>query len=110
MWSEAKKVCKEIGFGSNWVEIISYYNTNDGNQVSLFTILDGESKRVIGVTDTGTVLLLNKKEELEEVEYNVVFESNKKFSYSKGNKERTIVFPKGVTIEGNTSVKINLEK
>ncbi|AXH71110.1 hypothetical protein BSP38_068 [Bacillus phage BSP38] len=75
---EAKRAVGHL----NWLEVISYYRSIDGCNVSVFSVKDGEKRLIVDVIDDDTVLLLDQNGHEAEDTYDNVLSSRKVFKYS----------------------------
>lgn len=80
---DSKMYARNPDFPNDWVRAIDYYNSFGGKNVQLFISLEeGSNHRVLGISDTGNVLLLNQENEVESEDYTKVYESRKRFFYN----------------------------
>jgi hypothetical protein len=84
-WIEAKRVIGNL----NWIEIVSYYRFINGNNVFVYSIVDGDKRLIVDVISEDTVLLLSKNGELVTDDYDSVLNSKKIFKYSDKYERRT---------------------
>lgn len=77
-WVEAKKA-----FGShNWLETIAYYRILGGENVFVYSLMEGDKRLIIDVLEDDSVVLLSKHGFLLTDSFMNVHTSRKVFSYS----------------------------
>lgn len=81
LWLQAKKVAKAGGFNNKWIEIIDYYNLNEGKNVQIFCTIDKDRYRILYILDSHKVLVQTRDKELCAMDYTEVDESRKIFFY-----------------------------
>ena len=106
VWVNAKKVAKSSGSPSDWIVAIDYYNLQGGKSVTLFSnAREGVTERILGISDDDRVITLNVNDEIELLDYEVVFEAKKKFFYTDKETKITVKeLPKGVTHVGESKI------
>lgn len=82
-WLEAKKV---VGNRGNWLDVVDYYNTIDGKNTFVYSLIEGDKRLIVDIRDQD-VLLINGEGELEVDEYEAVLRSRKQFVYTEKTKE-----------------------
>jgi hypothetical protein len=82
-WVEAKRA---VG-GLNWLEVISYYRSVDGENVFVYSVIEGDKRLIVDILDDENVLLLNKYGEPIVDSYENVLNSRKVFKYNDENLE-----------------------
>ena len=99
LWQQAKEIAEAAQYPYVWIEIISYYNEQGGKNVQLYTLVEGENKRVVLVLDDYDVLVLDKEGNPEIIEYEVADKGIKTFYYvpkqEKDIKTIEVKVPKG---------------
>lgn len=81
LWLEAKRVAKTSGFKDKWIEIIDYYNMNDGKYTQIMCVIEGKRYRILYILDDNSILLLDRDGQLLAKDYEDVDTSRKIFYY-----------------------------
>lgn len=107
IWNRAKSVVKQNGMGDNWLEIIDYYYHTNGCHVQIYALLGDTAYRILRITDSEEVLLIDRNNNLFVKAYDEVLESRKQFFFSEGTLEETDMdLPNGQSVYGASKVKI----
>lgn len=104
-WENAKEVARIGGFKNKWIEIIDYYNMNDGKHVNIFCALDQKKYRILYLLDNDEVLLLDRDGKLTFSEYSIVDESRKIFFFEAEPEETSKELPEGKLLLGQKEAK-----
>jgi hypothetical protein len=83
-WVEAKRAVGNL----NWLEVISYYRTIDGENVFVYSVIEGDKRLIVDVLDDEHILLLNKQGEPVVDSYSNVLNSRKVFKYNDDSSEQ----------------------
>lgn len=78
-WQIAKKLLNQ---NYTWLEVISYYKAIGGKNVLVYSVIDGEKRLIVDLTEDNQVLLANRHGELVTDTYENVLNSRKVFEYS----------------------------
>lgn len=105
-WGEAKKTARLSGFQNQWIEIIDHYNSNDGEHVQIFCVIDGIKYRIAYILDDNRVLLITKNNGIQTKDYDEVNESQKLFFYKEETKEQNYILEEGQTFYTQASINI----
>lgn len=105
-WEEAKKTARLSGFQNQWIEIIDHYNSNDGEHVQIFCVIDGIKYRIAYILDDNRVLLITKNNGIQTKDYDEVNESQKLFFYKEETKEQNYILEEGQTFYTQASINI----
>ncbi|QFP93376.1 UNVERIFIED_ORG: hypothetical protein Xoosp15_111 [Xanthomonas phage Xoo-sp15] len=77
-WKKAKQL---LNHNHTWLEVISYYKSLGGTHVSVYSVIEGDKRLIVDLTDDDQVLLVNKHNELVKDTYDNVLNSRKVFEY-----------------------------
>lgn len=94
VWNEAKKVAKMNGLSNQWIDIIDYYNSEGGEHVQIFVVIDSEKHRILYLLDSGQVALTNKTDEVVIKDYEEINESKKIFFFKEEATNKVLKLPK----------------
>jgi len=83
-WMEAKRVVGHL----NWLEVIAYYREIQGNNVFVYSVVDGEKRLIVDILSDDSVLLISKDGALIDTYANVL-NSRKIFKYSEDSETKT---------------------
>lgn len=108
VWLEAKQVAKANGFSSDWATVIDYYYLNGGENVKIFSILNDNKYRILGITDDGDVILGTRDDKAFVEQFTTVFESQKIFFYAEETVTKEIDLPQGCTYLSKHSMSIRV--
>lgn len=105
-WGEAKKTARLSGFQNQWIEIIDHYNSNEGEHVQIFCVIDGEKYRIAYILDDDSVLLITRDEGLVTKNYDEVNESQKVFFYKEDTEAKVFTLGEGDTFYTQTNITV----
>lgn len=105
-WEEAKKTARLSGFQNQWIEIIDHYNSNEGEHVQIFCVIEGVKFRIAYILDDESVLLITRDDGLETRPYDEVNESQKVFFYKDQTKVKQFALEEGQTFYTQTKITI----
>lgn len=77
-WVEAKRAVGNV----NWLEVIHYYRSINGDKVFVYSVVEGNKRLIVDIIDDENVLLLNQKGEPVTDSYENVLKSRKIFRYN----------------------------
>lgn len=106
LWTETKHYAKNNGFSEDWSSVIDLYYSEGGKNVEVYCILDSGKHRVIGLTDTREVILLDRNLRLTIEDHKKVLESQKTFFYNDNENNKTYRLPGAHTFRGVDSIDI----
>lgn len=107
-WLEAKKIAKASGFQDDWIAVIDCYVFLGGKFVQLYAITENDKFRVLGLSDSEQLLLLNREGQVVTGDYNEIFESRKHFFYNDIPNEVEKELPEGLTYNGSTKLSLHV--
>lgn len=88
-WKKAKQL---LNHNYTWLEVISYYKSLGGTNVSVYSVIEGDKRLIVDLTDDDQVLLLNKHNELVKDTYDNVLNSRKVFEYHEDNSRNPVEY------------------
>lgn len=106
LWLESKKIARAVGFQDDWVTIIDCYHALGGKYVQLYAMTEDAKYRVVGLTDLGEVVLLNRKGEVVLGDYAEIFECRKTFFYNETPAVKEIQLPAQSTYNGSDRLSL----
>lgn len=110
-WKEAKDFIREQGQDGNWVEVVDYYRQIGGKHVAVFVAIDRIQYRILEATIDNQVILIDAKDNIHVMDYNLVMESRKTFYYIENPKHQELnIKPEISSILYNTTDKLTLSK
>ena len=105
-WEEAKKTARLSGFQNQWIEIIDHYNSNEGEHVQIFCVIEGTKYRIAYILDDDSVLLITRGDGLETKSYDEVNESQKIFFYKDETEVKQFTLSEGQTFYTQSNITI----
>ncbi|AGB62610.1 hypothetical protein [Bacillus phage phiAGATE] len=76
-WMEAKRAVGHL----DWIEVVSYYHHIQGEDVTVYAVLNGEMFEIQTALNDNTVLLTDSDGEDVEKDYQTVLSSRKVFKH-----------------------------
>jgi len=105
IWEQAKEVARVGGCKNEWIKIIDYYNLSEGKNVNIFCAIDQKKYRILYITDSEKVLMLDRENELVTEDYQIVVESRKIFLFQEDPKKEIRKLPEGETFLGQDTIE-----
>lgn len=106
LWSETKHYAKNNGFSEDWSSVIDLYYSEGGTNIEVYCILESGKHRIIGLTDTKEVMLLDRDLKLVTEDHKKVLESQKTFFYNDNDTKKTYELPKRYTFRGSRFIEV----
>lgn len=83
-WMEAKRAVGHL----NWLEVISYYRSIEGDNVFVYSVIDGEKRLIVDILSDDNILLVDKHGCIITDSYMNVLNSRKVFKYSEDSETK----------------------
>lgn len=109
LWTLTKQYARANGFSEDWATVIDTYYVEGGMDAEIYCVLDEGKFRIVGIDDTGDVLVLDKDQCLHLVDHGQVLESRKLFYYTENTILSTKELPDGVTHLGKAWMNIPMK-